>query len=167
VQGIKEHYKDVVDFNRTAGNQFYHHDDLQFWKAVENQAKLVLEEAKEVVEAASAGDPEELLKEMCDVMVVFSWLAELVYQANFDTDLAMKLVNANNNTKIFRTYSKAKETLEHYEENGLKGKAVEGLHIEEVVYKGISYYTVRNSDKKVLKPVDYTSVDLKDCLPDD
>jgi len=166
MRDIESHYKEVVSFNRKAGNQFYHHDDIQFWRAVENQAKLVVEEAKETLEAASRGDAVELLDGIADIMVTFSFLAELVYQADFDTDLAMDLVNKNNDTKIFRTYTKAKETLDHYEEYGLKGVKQEGLHIEEVVYKGIPYYTVRNGARKVLKPVDFVSVDLSECVPE-
>lgn len=160
---IAKHYKEVVEWNKKAGNSFHHHDSLEFWRAVENQAKLVVEEAKETLAACEHGDPVELLDGVCDIMVTFSFLAELVYQAGFDTDHAMHLVNKNNATKIFTTYTKAKETLDALEEKG----EIEGLYIQEVVVRGVPFYTVRDGNNKIRKPVDFVSVDLVECLPRD
>jgi len=161
VHDIAKHYKDIVEWNKMAGNTFHHHDSLDFWRAVENQTKLVLEETKETLAACEHGDPVELLDGICDILVTYSFLAELVYQAGFETDLAMRLVNQNNATKIFTTYTKAKETLEALEAKG----EIEGLHIEEAVVKGVPYFTVRDGNRKIRKPIDFVSVGLTEALP--
>jgi hypothetical protein len=161
VQDIAKHYKDVVEFNLKSGNSFHHHDSLDFWRAVENQTKLVLEETKETLAAIEEGNAVELADGLADIFVTYAWLAELVYQAGFETDLAMRLVNQNNATKIFTTYTKAKETLEALEAKG----EIEGLHIEEAVVKGVPYFTVRDGNRKIRKPIDFVSVDLTEALP--
>ena len=38
--------------------------------------------------------------------------------------------------------------------------------MEEVTHKGEKEYTVRNGARKILKPIDFVSVDLSECIPE-
>lgn len=156
---FNKRYKEVVDFNLQAGNVFHPGNTFEFWKAVQNQAKLVVEELNEVVEAIEANDNVELLDGLIDTHVTLAFMTELIFQAGFDVDKAFDLVNKNNSTKIFKSYTAAKETMEAYEDKG-----IEGMHIEEVVVSGVPYYTVRDANNKIRKPLDFVSVNIENCV---
>lgn len=155
-----EHYEAVKKWNLKCGNRTEEYGTIEFWRSTENQTKLVLEEVKETLEALELGDSVALLDGILDIRFVLDWLTEQVTQAGFDVDGAMKAVIDNNNTKIFNTYTAALETAEYHESLG-----VDGVYIKSSLINGKDYFTVRNINGKIMKPIGFQSVELKQYCP--
>lgn len=159
---VLDSYNSTVDFNLVAGNKYLHFDDISFLQVVKRQVALIAEECKELEEAVTVEDWTEVADAVCDIRVVSDWLQELLYQAGFDIESAMEAVAENNMNKLFKTYSEALETKEHYEEE--KNLSV---YIESKFYKGKDWFVVKNAETgKILKPLGFVSVDLTKFVPE-
>ena len=78
----------------------------------------------------------------------------------FNVADAFDRVMTNNNTKIFDDHQKPHKRLLSYKSN-LK----EPISLQEETYEGVKYWTMRDVNNKIRKPVDFVGVDLQEYLP--
>ena len=105
----------AISFNYKAGNKVPEYDTFEYWRAVENQSKLMIEESTEGLDAAKVNCPVESIDALCDELFVLAWRIEQHTQAGFDVIGAMQQVIDNNSKKVFNSYYEActaKERLE-------------------------------------------------------
>lgn len=129
-------------------------------EALKNQAKRVVEEAQEIVDACEAGDIEGVLDGIVDVQVTALPLIKMGEAYGFNIGGALIEVADNNLTKVTTSFKIAVETAEKYGESY--------VYIDEQPYKDRIYYSIkRKEDDKYMKPVGYQSVCLRKYLPED
>lgn len=160
MKSLQDLVNQTIDWNTKVGNKTHPAHTMEFDRAVELQAKLVLEEAQETFEASEVSDYTELLDGVCDVMFTLSQLINLLEKAGFDFESAYQAVIDNNNKKIFNSFYEACNAKEELEERD----DVEYL-IETNVLHGLPFYVVLRQDGKVMKPVDFEKVVLEPYLP--
>lgn len=126
---------------------------------IKTQCSYLVEEVLEVKEGCRNGDWENVLKEVADVNFVAAYLRTLVEAAGCDYGKAFRKVCDNNMQKFTTSFDLAEKWLH-------ERKDVDGCHIEETEFDGVSYFCVRrDSDGKLLKFKDFPEVNLKRCLP--
>lgn len=131
-------------------------------EALKNQAKRVLEEAQEIVDACESGDIEGILDGIVDVQVTALPLIQMGEAYGFSVGDALIEVADNNLTKVTTSLSIAEQTAHYYNEAGVD------VYIDEQHYMDRIYYSIkRKADDKYLKPVGYQSVSLKKYLPEE
>jgi len=160
---LEDAFYDVSFFNKAFGgvpeNGLNPESDEFFSKAL-NQSKLVLEEAKELVESAEGRDGVNLLKEACDVIVTIFGLIDLLEKSGYDFEAAMECVNDNNLSKMLDDEEDAQDTAKYHKASGVD------CYVESKDIDGCKYYFVRRSaDGKLLKPVDYKKADVACFVP--
>ena len=174
---LNEAFDDVVDWNFKCGNG----DKVTFQDAL-NQSKFVLEEAKETIEALQASVmlldgklTKEHLKQLgkeykpfnevvdgvMDLFVTANWLLYQIGELGYDTLEAWNKVMNNNYQKVLSGDNALKEL-----DDAIK-KYNQPLELKESVFENESYYTIRDENNKLRKPVDFNEVDLDDCVPED
>lgn len=132
-------------------------------EALKNQAKRVLEEAQEIVDACESGDTEGILDGIVDVQVTALPLIQMGEAYGFNVGDALIEVADNNLTKVTTSMPIAAQTVLHYSE-----KDGTDVYIDEQHYMDRIYYSIkRKADDKYLKPVGYQSVSLKKYLPEE
>lgn len=142
--------KDVLRFNYGINNQPSMGNDYEAWKQLKLQAKLILEEANELVEACDQEDMTEALDAYCDVQYLNTWLEHLLYSFGCDTKKALASVCENNTSKITTSYTYALMSKEVLDALGTK------CYIDQTVYEGETLYCVKRSeDGKVMKLADH------------
>jgi phosphoribosyl-ATP pyrophosphohydrolase len=140
----------VKKFNYGIGSPPTMGDQYDVWKQLKLQAKLILEEANELVDACEDNDMTEALDAYCDIQYLNTWLEHLLYSFGCDTKKALKEVCENNTSKITTSYTYALMSKEVLEENGVP------CCIDQTVYEGETLYCVkRQEDGKVLKLADH------------
>lgn len=160
MKDLVKFYKRVNDWNTRAGVQDHPAFSIEWWKAIELQTKLLVEESQEAYDASKYGDPIELLDGAIDNMVIAFKLLDMLDKAGYDVCGAFEAICANNDAKVFDSFYQAcgeKEKLEERDDAEYT--------ISTAVENGLPYYTVRRLDMKIMKPVDFTPVDLSDYLP--
>lgn len=150
----------AIDFNYKAGNKVPEYDTLEYWRAVENQSKLMVEESNEGLAAAKVNDATESLDALCDELFVLAWRIEQHAKRGFDVLGALQAVIDNNSKKVFNSFFDAVEQKEL-----LEAKLDVELFIETSVHSDLPFYTIRDSSNKIRKPVGFVPVDLTDYLP--
>jgi len=160
LKSLVEFYNNVKEFNQKVGNKFQEFDTLDWWRAMENQSNLMVEESNEGLEAAKINDSVESLDAVCDEFFVWAWKAAMLEKAGFDVQGALQAVCDNNATKHYDSYYLAVETKEMLEK-----KFEDEVFIETSVVNGVPFYSVKNSKGKTLKPVNFKSVELKEFVP--
>lgn len=151
----------AISFNYKAGNKVPEYDTFEYWRAVENQSKLMIEESTEGLDAAKVNDPVESVDALCDELFVLAWRIEQHAQAGFDVIGAMQQVIDNNSKKVFNSYYEACSAKE-----GLEVKYWdEEFTVETSIHNGLPFYTVRDSNNKIRKPVDFVAVELEGFIP--
>lgn len=160
MKSLVEFYNNVKEFNQKVGNKFQEFDTLDWWRAMENQSNLMVEESNEGLEAAKINDSVESLDAVCDEFFVWAWKAAMLEKAGFDVQGALQAVCDNNATKHYDSYYLAVETKEMLEK-----KFEDEVFIETSVVNGVPFYSVKNSKGKTLKPVNFKSVELKEFVP--
>ena len=151
----------VIDWNYKAGNKVPEYDTFEYWRTIENQSKLMIEESTEGLDAAKVNDPVESIDALCDELFVLAWRIEQHNKAGFDVVGALQQVIDNNSKKVFNSYYEACSAKE-----GLEVKYwEEEFTVETSVYNGLPFYTVRDSSSKIRKPVDFVAVELEDFIP--
>lgn len=154
-EAIGKLYQDTITFNKLAGNAPPAPLTDAWWEAMENQAKRVLEEVKETLEAIEDRNVKETLDGVVDISVTALYMPFMTQSKEIDVKGAMAEVAANNLAKIFKYYSDAEATKDWYEGQGT------ACYIDEVFMNGVTYYAVRrNCDQKILKPKDHRRVEL-------
>lgn len=176
---LNKAFDDVVDFNAKAGNNLDNvtYDDLF------NQTKITLEECNELMVAAGtftalrdgkitleqvyevtgkqSYDAElEILDGLCDVLVTALQAVAQLEALGFNVADAFDRVMTNNNTKIFDDHQEATQAAIKLQEH-LK----EPISLQEETYEGVKYWTMRDVNNKIRKPVDFVGVDLQEYLP--
>ncbi len=148
--------KEVVRFNYGINNAPSMGDQYEVWKQLKLQAKLLLEEVNELVEAAEQEDMLETLDAYCDIEYLSTWLEHLLYSFGNETKKAFGEVCQNNSSKITTSYSYASLSKELIEET----TGVE-CYIDSTTFEGELLYTVkRSSDGKVMKLANHERPDL-------
>ena len=176
---LNKAFDDVVDFNAKAGNSLDNvtYDDLF------NQTKITLEECNELMVAAGtftalrdgkitleqvyevtgkqSYDAElEILDGLCDVLVTALQAVAQLEALGFNVADAFDRVMTNNNTKIFDDHQEATQAAIKLQE-----QLGEPISLQEETYEGVKYWTMRDVNNKIRKPVDFVGVDLQEYLP--
>jgi hypothetical protein len=155
-----ELYKRVVAFNDKAGVKDEPFDTSNWWKAVELQTKLLVEESTEAYEASKVGDKQELLDGCVDNLVIAFKFAQMLEAAGYDVIGAFEAVCDNNDSKVFSSYYEAVEAKEQLEE-----RDDQEYSIETAICNGMPYYSVRRFDGKIMKKVGFVPVSLDEFVP--
>jgi NTP pyrophosphatase (non-canonical NTP hydrolase) len=155
-----EMYKRVVAFNDKAGVKMEPFDTPNWWKAVELQAKLLVEESQESLDAAKLGDKVELVDGCIDVLFLGFMFANMLQQAGYNVIGAFEAVCNNNDSKVFSSYYEAVEAKEQLEE-----RDDQEYSIETSICNGVPYYSVRRFDGKIMKKVGFVPVSLDEFVP--
>lgn len=160
MRGFVEMYDRVINFNLKAGVKDEVPFSFEWWKAIELQSKLLVEESEECYDAARYGNSVELLDGCIDNLVIAFKLADMLHQAGYDVMGAFEAVCDNNDEKIFNSYYQAVEEKELLEERD----DVE-FYIETAYVEGVPYFTVRRLDGKIMKKVGFKAVELEQYCP--
>lgn len=148
--------KEVVKFNYGINNVPAMGDQYEVWQQLKLQAKLILEEAEELVTACDEENMTETLDAYCDIQYLNTWLEHLLYSFGCETKKALSSVCENNTSKITTSYTYALMSKEVLEESGTE------CFIDQTVYEGETLYCVkRSSDGKVMKLADHKRPDLE------
>ena len=133
-----------------------------WWEQVQNQARLVLEEAQEQYDAALSKDLVELVDGACDIKYTQDYVRTILKHSGVDMDLAYEEVCKNNRGK----YTTSKELAERSRDKYLKGFLVD-CDIHSVDVDNVTYYVVkRHWDGKVMKLEGHHSPDIKKAIPE-
>lgn len=146
--------KDCYKFNCIAGK-----DKPSGLEALKQQSELILEEAKETLQAAEENRLEGVLDGCMDVLVTAFGLKQQLEAMGVDTSKAMRLVAQNNLSKFTKSPATAEMTVQYYKNQGID------TSIAAVTYNGETYFIIKDKNQKVRKPVTFESVNLSDCLP--
>lgn len=150
-------------FNEIAGNLEGQPTSEAAFNVVARQFERVEEEAREGVDAGAEGNLEQLLDAAVDSLVT-AFGAMQMLQNNFpsvDCAKAVNLICKNNLSKFTPDMTKETEAenISHYAEKG------EEVVIIRTKVEGVEYGVVRRvRDNKIMKPVGYEPVSLKECL---
>lgn len=148
----------ILKFNTIAGKPpvSYEEGAEKFWESVSNQGKRVFEEAKEILEAIENRDIGKLLDGWVDVWFTNEYLEDLLRAVQINTVQAKNIVCENNLSKF--------STNENYMEDC--ARLMEGVSVRKVEYEGTTYFAlIRDSDGKVMKPLDYKEPKLHQTIP--
>jgi len=158
---MTSNFEKVVDFNHEFGvlpsknltpkKDIFDKDPNQ----VEFCLKLIREECKELEQAVKEKDYVETVDALADILYVVYGMGARI---GLNLDNAFTLVHENNMSKLCKTEEEAKRSVEYYQQNKEKfgydspayRKAPDDVHW--VVYN--------QSTKKVLKSIEWKSVDL-------
>lgn len=151
----------VKRWNVLAGNGPSQGSLYDVWKQLKMQGERVEEEGVEIREACTHEDMENLIKEYADVWYTLTYMEQLLEAFGVDVKVAKELVCQNNDQKFTQSYTYASESKEALEEQGVE------CYIEEVVYQGEIYYTVRDYTGKVRKLKHHEYLDLSHLVPDE
>lgn len=176
VMDLNEAFNDVVDWNLKCNNG----DNVTFQDAL-NQSKFVLEEAKETTEALQASLmfldgklTKEHLKQLekeykpfnevvdgvMDLYFTANWLLYQIEELGYDTLKAWNKVVRNNYQKVLSGDNVLKEL-----DDAIK-KYNQSLELKKSVFENETYYTIRDENNKIRKPIGFKDVDLSDCVPE-
>lgn len=152
---ISDFQDDCNAFNSVAGK-----DKLGTLKDIEFQYNLILEETKEIKEKGiDKNNVKEVVDGVVDVLVTALGLAQKLELLGVDMNKAMRDTAYNNLTKYPTKELTAIQTAQMYEEDG----------IQVVVEYNSEYelFVIKNLKDKVMKPIDFESNDLSNCIPAD
>lgn len=155
-----ELYKRVIAFNTKAGVRDEEPFTMEWWKAVDLQTKLSVEEATEGYDAAQREDITEVLDGCIDSLVINFKLAQMLEAAGCDVIGAFEAVCDNNDSKVFNSYYEAVE-----EKDKLEERDEQEYTIETSIFDGLPYYSVRRFDGKIMKRVGFVPVELDEFVP--
>lgn len=155
-----ELYKRVIAFNDKAGVKDEEPFTMAWWKAVELQTKLLVEESTEAYEASKLGDKQELLDGCVDNLVIAFKFAQMLESAGYDVVGAFEAVCSNNDSKVFDSYYQAVE-----EKEKLELRDDVEYSVETAMYDGLPWYSIRRADGKIVKKVGFVPVSLSEFLP--
>lgn len=153
--------KRVTRFNHIVGNQPNMGTDKEYWDQIKLQAKLVLEEATEMYNAAMNEDMVEVADGWADVKYLNEYMEDILKAGDVRTDKVFDAVCTNNESKFSNSYNYVLDSVEVLKQNGTDA------YVEESLYEGEIYYTARRSeDGKVLKLKHHERVDLSQFIPE-
>lgn len=154
----------VARFNYIVGNppKGYEGGREEVWEQIEFQAELILEEAKELLEAAKSRNMVEVLDGYLDVWFTNSYIKELLEACGVDTLTGKDEVVSSNEMKFTTNFGLALSSQDKY-----KSEGVETL-IFSKEYEGQEFHCVkRESDGKVLRLNWHIEPGLEICVPEE
>lgn len=159
---MNEFSNDVDAFNYLKGwNENADYSPTVMPQLIEGQLLRIQEELKETFQAHSEKDDIEILDGAVDILVTAVGLVQLLSRTGTDVGGAMQEVAQNNLMKFTDVQSEAEETRDHYK---TKGEDCE-VHTVYTDEGGSIYAVLRNSDNKLLKPINHPRVELSKYLP--
>lgn len=151
---------DISDFQVDcyAFNEIANKHNKTTLKDIEFQYKLILEETKEIKDKGiDKNNVKETLDGVIDVMVTALGLLQKLEHLGVDTNKAMRDTAYNNLTKYPSKEYTAIKTAQMYEEDGI---------MVDVQYNSeYELFVIKNWNDKVMKPIDFESNDLSNCIP--
>lgn len=153
----------ITKFNYIVGNEPVGLEDREdFWKQIKLQAKLVLEEAQEMFDAANNEDLVEVIDGQADVWYLNEYVEDLLAEAGVHVKVAHGMVCDNNSSKYTTDLDFALESSIAQASNGVL------CSVYQTMYYGEVYYVVkRDSDGKVVKLIGHQSPDIRSCIPNE
>lgn len=150
---ISDFQLDCYAFNEIANKH-----KLTSLKDIEFQYKLIAEETKEIKDKGiDQNNAKEVLDGVIDVMVTALGLLQKLEYLGVDGNRAMRDTAYNNLTKYPAKELIAIQTAQKYEEDGI---------LVMVEYNSLyDLFVIKNMHDKVMKPVDFESNDLSNCIP--
>lgn len=137
-------------------------DPTMLLQQIANQARILLEEVQETIDAAEQGDWVEVLDGGLDIKFVASEIQTQLESIGIWFTPAFMKVCDNNDEKWTTSGVLATEWFDYHRTNDVE------CHIKSTDIEGVTYYCVRrNSDNKVLKWDGFPKVDLTDFIPRD
>lgn len=150
---ISDFQMDCYAFNEIAGKH-----NLTALKDIEFQYNLIAEETKEIKDKGiDQNNVKETLDGVIDVMVTALGLLQKLEHLGVDTNRAMKDTAENNLTKYPSKELTAIQTAQKYEEDGIPVTVEYNSNYE--------LFVIKNWNDKVMKPIDFESNDLSNCIP--
>ena len=150
---ISDFQLDCYAFNEIANKH-----RLTSLKDIEFQYKLIAEETKEIKDKGiDQNNAKEVLDGVIDVMVTALGLLQKLEYLGVDGNRAMRDTAYNNLTKYPAKELTAIQTAQKYEEDGI---------LVIVEYNSLyDLFVIKNMHDKVMKPIDFESNDLSNCIP--
>ena len=150
---ISDFQVDCYAFNEIAGK-----DKRCSLNDIEFQYNLILEETKEIKDKGiDFNDAKEIVDGVVDVMVTALGLMQKLEALGVDMNKAMRDTAYNNLTKFPTTERTAIETAVKYEQEGI---------VVKVEYNSdYDLFVVKNTKDKIMRPIDFESNDLSNCIP--
>jgi NTP pyrophosphatase (non-canonical NTP hydrolase) len=152
---MQKAYEDVVLFQTYCGKL----DNPATKLDLMNQARLILEEAKELYEAIERDEgQEQILKETCDNLVVLFGMVAMLQRSGYRVGEAMQAVCDNNLSKFSTTQTDGAYTLWGFEAS----EPHNSFTLEQVDY---GKWGVFDQHRKLRKPLNYSPCSVKDFIP--
>jgi hypothetical protein len=150
---ISDFQLDCYAFNEIADKH-----KLTSLKDIEFQYKLIAEETKEIKDKGiDQNNAKEVLDGVIDIMVTALGLLQKLEYLGVDGNRAMRDTAYNNLTKYPAKELTAIQTAQKYEEDGT---------MVMVEYNSLyDLFVIKNMHDKVMKPIDFESNDLSNCIP--
>jgi len=152
--------KRVCTWNKKASVRDLEPDTLEWWRSINLQAKLLVEEATEALEASELNDPVELLDGVLDSIIILTKFVDMLEKAGYRVFDAAEAIMQNNDLKIYSSMTRALEVKEELEEANRQG-----YYIDDTEVDGKIYFVVKRNDGKIAKAVDFPRVQLEEFLP--
>jgi hypothetical protein len=141
-----------------AFNQIANKHNLTTLKDITQQYKLILEEVTELKDKGiDSNDPLEVLDAVLDTMVTALGLLQKLEYLGVDVNKAMRDTAENNLTKYPSKELTAIQTAQKYEEDGIP--------VQVEFNSDYELFVIKNWNDKVMKPIDFESNDLSNCIP--
>ena len=160
MKDLYNHYKNVLDWNTKCNVRDEAPDSIEWWRTIDLQTALLVEECQEAQNAATFCDKVELLDGVVDTFVILSKLMDMLEKAGYDVEGAIETIQANNDTKVYNSYYQAVEAKEKIED-----KTDQEHWVDTGIFNGLPFYTVKKMTGKVAKAVDFVPVDLSEFVP--
>lgn len=160
MKDLYTHYKNVLDWNTKCNIRDEVPDSIEWWRTIDLQTALLVEECQEAQNAATFCDKVELLDGVVDTFVILSKLMDMLEKAGYDVEGAIETIQANNDTKVYSSYYQAVEAKEKIED-----KTDQEHWVDTGIFNGLPFYTVKKMTGKVAKAVDFVPVDLSRFVP--
>ncbi len=150
---ISDFQLDCYAFNEIANKH-----NLTTLKDIEFQYNLIAEETKEIKDKGiDQNNIKETLDGVIDVMVTALGLLQKLEYLGVDGNKAMRDTAENNLTKYPASELIAIQTAQGYEEDGIPVQVEFNSEYE--------LFVIKNWNDKVMKPIDFESNDLSNCIP--
>lgn len=134
----------------------------EVWDQIHTQASLVLEEARELMEAVENRNMVEVLDAVVDLWVVREYMDDLLEACSINCRGAKEEIMKNNMSKALDDIREAEDTVEWYSSMSI------GTYIELVKLPNEKRYIVkRDCDNKVMKPIGHKAPEISQFVPEE
>ena len=153
-------YEKIFLMNTLIGHKPIKPNTEEFWTQIRNQCERVTEEVDELFNAILDEDTEQVLDGISDAMVTVIGLYQKLAQCGYPVEEGLDRVCDNNLTKFHTDAEAANKTVQFYKDAGVE-TFVRFIKLD----NGSEYYgVIRKADNKLMKPVDFQPVVLKDLV---